>query len=151
MILLAILCIGIGTGILLSHNHFSDTSGHGITLDTNAVDLSDDTSRQSDSKYIRFPGYSDITLKNTDSIIPIMLTNPQVNPCYFSFYVTVDDDDTPVLESDWISPGKAVENVTLKQPLTSGTHILHVQINTRDLTEEKPMNGGNVEIALHVE
>lgn len=151
MILVAILCIGIGTGILLSHNRFSDTSGHGVTLDTNAVNLPDDTSEQSASKYIRFPGYSDITLKNTDTVIPIMLTNPKVNPCYFSFYVTVDDDENPVLESDWVSPGKAIESVTLKQPLTSGTHMLHVKIDTRDLTEEKPMNGGNVEIPLHVE
>lgn len=150
LILIAALCIGIGSGILISHRHASADAGQGVTLDTNAVDYSDKTSQESVAKYIRFPGYSDITLKSTDTSIPIVLTNPDVNPCYFSFTITLDDTSDALLQSDWVAPGKALEGVTLSQPLTTGDHTLHIQIRTKSLDTEEPMNGGNVEVPLHV-
>lgn len=150
LILIAALCIGIGSGILISHRHASADAGQGVTLDTNAVDYSDNTSEESAAKYIRFPGYSDITLKSTDTSIPIVLTNPDVNPCYFSFTVTVDEDTNAILESNWVAPGKALEGVTLSQPLTTGDHTLHIKISTKSLNTEEAMNGGNVEVPLHV-
>ena len=150
LILIAALCIGIGSGVLISHRHVSADAGHGVTLDTDAVDYSRDTSEESTAKYIRFPGYSDIKLKNTDTSIPIVLTNPDVNPCYFSFTVTLDDTSDALLQSDWVAPGKALEGITLSQPLATGDHTLHIRISTKSLDTEEPMNGGNVEVPLHV-
>lgn len=151
LVLIAALCIGIGSGILISQHRSSQDTGQGVTLDTNAVDYSGNSAEESAAKYIRFPGYSDITLKSTDAEIPVVLTNPDVNPCYFSFTITLDDAPEKILESDWIAPGKALKGLNLSQPLSAGDHTLHIQIDTKSLDTEIPMNGGNVEVPLHVE
>lgn len=127
----------------------SDSAG-GVVLDTNAVDFQSEETVNDNPESIRFPGYSDITIQQDDTVIPIVLTNPEGNPCLFQFEVTMDDTPDALLSSDWVEPGKALEGVTLPSPLDQGDHTMHIQINTCSLDGQETMNGGSVTVLLHV-
>lgn len=122
----------------------------GVVLDKNAVEYDTGDTLSADPLRIRFPGYNDITLSQSDTDIPIVLTNPTGNPCLFQFEVTVDDGTDSLLSSDWVEPGKALEGVSLPNSLSQGDHTLHVTISTRSLDGAESMNGGNVTVGLHV-
>ena len=85
----------------------------GVVLDKNAVEFDTGDTLSADPLRIRFPGYNDITLSQSDTDIPILLTNPTGNPCLFQFDVTLDESPDSLLHSDWVEPGKALEGVTL--------------------------------------
>lgn len=127
----------------------SDSTG-GVALDKNAVDISSEEAVETDTQSIRFPGYPDITIQQDDTVIPIVLTNPEGNPCLFQFEVTLDSSQETLLSSDWVEPGKALEGVTLPSPLDKGDHVLHLQISTRSLDGQETMNGGSVKALIHV-
>lgn len=127
----------------------SDSTG-GVVLDTNAVDFQSEEITNDDPESIRFPGYSDITIHAEDTVIPIVLTNPEGNPCLFQFEVTMDDSQDVLLSSDWVEPGKALEGVTLPATLDKGDHTMHIQISTCSLDGQETMNGGSVTVLLHV-
>ena len=122
----------------------------GVVLDKNAVEFDAGDTLSADPLRIRFPGYNDITLSQSDTDIPILLTNPTDNPCLFQFDVTLDESPDSLLHSDWVEPGKALESVTLPHALSPGDHTLHVAISTRSLDGTEPMNGGSVTVGLHV-
>ena len=122
----------------------------GVVLDKNAVEFDTGDTLSADPLRIRFPGYNDITLSQSDTDIPIVLTNPKGNPCLFQFSVTLDDSQTALLDSDWVEPGKALEGIPLSSTLSQGDHTLHVTISTRSLDGTEPMNGGSVTVQLHV-
>ena len=121
-----------------------------VVLDKNAVEFDTGDTLSADPLRIRFPGYNDITLSQSDTDIPIVLTNPTGNPCLFQFDVTLDESTDSLLHSDWVEPGKALESVTLPSTLSAGDHTLHVAISTRSLDGTEPMNGGGVTVGLHV-
>lgn len=127
----------------------SDSTG-GVVLDTNAVDFQSEETVNNDPQTIRFPGYSDITIQQEDTVVPIVLTNPEGNPCLFQFEVTMDGAQDVLLSSDWVEPGKALEGVTLLSTLDKGDHTIHLQINTCSLDGQETMNGGSVTVLLHV-
>lgn len=147
VIVIAALAVGGAAGIYISELHNRDSS-EGVTLDTDAKDY--DSEDQSGTETIRFPGYSDITIGSEDTYIPVVLTNPEDNPCYFSFEVTVDDDTQPLLKTEWVGPGKAVTGIPLQQQLSQGGHKLNIKIDTRSVKTEEPMNSGNVSVNLNV-
>lgn len=122
----------------------------GVVLDKNAVEFDTGDTLSADPLRIRFPGYNDITLSQSDTDIPIVLTNPTGNPCLFQFDVTLDESPDSLLHSNWVEPGKALESVTLPSTLSPGDHTLHVAISTRSLDGTEPMNGGGVTVQLHV-
>lgn len=122
----------------------------GVALDKNAVDFQSEETVNSDPQTIRFPGYPDITIGQEATVVPIVLTNPEGNPCLFQFEVTMDSTQDVLLSSDWVEPGKALEGVSLSSPLNKGNHIIHIQINTRSLGGQQTMNGGNVQALIHV-
>ena len=123
----------------------------GVVLDKNAVEFDTGDTLSADTLHIRSPGYNDITLSQSDTDIPIVLTNPTGNPCLFQFDVTVDESPDSLLHSDWVEPGKALEGVALSHTLSQGDHTLHVTISTRSLDGAEQMNGGNVTVQLHVD
>ena len=154
-IILAILALVIAAVILfvvvysMSTGQTEDPSS-GVVLDKNAVEFDTGDTLSADPLRIRFPGYNDITLSQSDTDIPIVLTNPTGNPCLFQFDVTLDESTDSLLHSDWVEPGKALEGVTLPHALSPGDHTLHVAISTRSLDGTEPMNGGSVTVQLHV-
>lgn len=125
-------------------------SGGGVVLDTNAVDFQSEETVNTDPQTIRFPGYSDIAIQQDDTVIPIVLTNPEGNPCLFQFEVTMDDAPDVLLSSDWVAPGKALEGIRLPATLDRGDHTLLLRISTCSLDGQETMNGGSVTVAIHV-
>ena len=154
-IILAVVALAIAA-VTLCAVVFSMSTGQtkdpssGVVLDKNAVEFDTGDTLSADPLHIRFPGYNDITLRQSDTDIPIVLTNPTGNPCLFQFDVTVDESPDSLLHSDWVEPGKALEGISLPSTLSQGDHALHVAISTRSLDGAESMNGGSITVGLHV-
>lgn len=149
LIILLVLCLGIGIGVVWNRNTAAGDGGEGISLDKNAEEYSDETKDQEEQDSIRFPGYPEITVEENQDRIPIVLTNPEVNPCYFQFSVSLDDGK-PVYESDWVKPGDAIRGFQLEKPLEPGDYKMKIAIATKALDTGNSMNGGSVETILHI-
>ena len=122
-IILAMVALAIAA-ITICAVMFSMSSGQtkdpssGVVLDKNAVAFDTGDTLSADPLRIRFPGYNDITLSQSDRDIPIVLTNPTGNPCLFQFDVTY----TMNLENDtaFVPKGKKV-SVTIDSAGYPGT------------------------------
>lgn len=99
IIILIVLFAGIGIGVALNRGNTVSNENAGISIDKNAQEYEDEESETEKTASIRFPGYPEITVSEEQNDIPIVLTNPDVNPCYFQFTVSLDDGD-PVYESE---------------------------------------------------
>lgn len=139
-----ILIIGIAAGVYFAGRFLSDR-GSGIVID------SSEEAREADTEVagIQFPVYPDIDIDSGETYIPILLSNPSGNPCYFQFTVSIDDGQS-FYSSDWVEPGKAIRGVDSGRSLSAGDHILHLQIATKAADTGQTMNGGNIEVHLHV-
>ena len=81
----------------------------------------------------------------------ITLANPKDNNCYFKYSITIDDNETPIYESDLIEPGKAVREFEVTEPLEAGDYEIHLNISTYTMDEDlTPLNGAVVKAVLHV-
>ncbi|MGN0479896.1 MAG: hypothetical protein ACI4GO_10735 [Hominenteromicrobium sp.] len=125
----------------------------GVVLDKDAVAFTGDTASSSENQEqlsIRFPVYPEITITADKTYIPIVLANPEGNPCYFAFCVSVRESGEPLYQSDMVAPGMAIEGFSLKQTLEPGTYTLVIDVATSSLEDQAEMNGGSVETVLHV-
>lgn len=149
IIILVVLCAGIGIGFVLNRSNTVSDGNEGVTIDKNAQEYEDKESGTDNAASIRFPGYPEITVSADQNDIPIVLTNPDVNPCYFQFTVSLDDGN-PIYESEWVKPGDAIKGFEMDAPLQPGDYEMNISIATKSLGAEKTMNGGNVKTTLHV-
>lgn len=149
IIILIVLFAGIGIGVALNKGNTVSNENAGISIDKNAQEYEDEESETEKTASIRFPGYPEITVSEEQNDIPIVLTNPDVNPCYFQFTVSLDDGD-PVYESEWVKPGDAIRGFEMDAPLNPGDYEMSISIATKSLDTEQTMNGGNVKTTLHV-
>ena len=79
------------------------------------------------------------------------MANPEDNECYFKYTITVDDEETPIYESDLIEPGKAVREFEVSKALDPGDYEIHLNISTYSMDDTMtPMNGAVVKADLHV-
>lgn len=137
-------------GIIYGLNHDPSGNKSGIQLDKNAVQYSAGKSAPAEQTSISFPGYPDITIKSTEQKIPIVLVNPEGNPCYFKFEAVLTETEEILLESGWVEPGKAIEGIALEKALQPGNYQLEIHISTRSLDNGEAMNGGNIKTSLFV-
>lgn len=144
-----ILCIGVGIGIILSRKEGGIDESQGVTLDKSAEGYEDESDVPEEQESIRFPGYPEITIEAGRGDIPIVLTNPETNPCYFQFSVRLDGGD-PIYESEWVKPGDAIRGFDLTTAIEPGDYEMSIVITTKSLDTEENMNGGNVKTILHV-
>lgn len=149
IIVLFLLCAGVGIGLFFSNKQNVPEGGGGIKLDKNAEEYVGDDSTAGKQKSIRFPGYPEITIESGSGRIPVVLINPKVNPCYFQFRVSLDGG-SPIYESDWVKPGDAIRGFDLEDALEPGDYEMSIAIATKSLETEEDMNGGNVRTTLHV-
>ena len=153
---LCLLLAGVLAGIrLLTPSDKTETAEvtSGVKLDKRAVEYSNDVSDEpedSDPSLIRVPGYPDVTISEVSDEIPIVLVNPQGNPCYFQFLVTIEETGEQLLLSDWVEPGMAIEGIALQKPLKAGDYQLLLNISTSSLSDGGLMNSGNIKTELHV-
>ena len=75
------------------------------TGDGNTKDLSEGQTG------IKIPGYGDITVPAGESVWNITLANPEDNECYFRYTITIDDEETPIYESDLIEPRQGCKRI----------------------------------------
>ena len=100
---------------------------------------------------IQIPGYGEIIFKANEATQQITLYNPEGNPCYFTFSLSIDEDEEILYESGMVEPGKAIEAIQLTHPLPEGDYQLNIHINTFDLDTETPLNGAISTARLRVQ
>ena len=114
ILLLAVLLILIaGAGITTAYRigrQTSTESSNGIVVEENVSDWNQDLANlsQNQDSGIKIPGYGELSVGAGDTDWKITLANPKDNNCYFKYSITINDDETPIYESDYIEPGKAV-------------------------------------------
>lgn len=104
-----------------------------------------------DAGQIKIPGYETIAFRAGDTEQEITLYNPQENTCYFRFSLYIDEEKTPVYESNLVEPGSAIQKIALNQPLPEGDYQLNIHIDTYDITTGQPLNSAISTAGLSVQ
>lgn len=150
-----VLIIGIATtfcALYFSNQNTDTNSGEqGIVFAKDAEDynvpLANDNSAESG---IKVPGYPDMTLSSESNDFPITLLNPEGNPCYFSFKLSIKETGQELYTSDLVKPGQAIKGFTMTLPLEKGSYTLLMTIETTSVETNAPMNGAEVKVKLDV-
>lgn len=100
---------------------------------------------------IKIPGYPSITLPADTQDVSVALLNPEGNPCYFTFELTLKDTNEVLYTSKLVPPGQAIYKITLSRPLAAGEYDAVIRISTTSLEDGGAMNGANVETVLIVQ
>ena len=100
---------------------------------------------------ITLPGYTTLVFPANSKKVTLELPNPDGNPCYFRYTLTVVETGDVLYESEWIEPGKMVKDLTLKRALSKNEYTLRIAIDTVSLADgTTPLNGGLQEVQLIV-
>lgn len=99
---------------------------------------------------IKIPGYGAITLPAGETTAALTLCNPEENPCIFRYTLYLDGSDTPLYISPDLSPGCAVETLSLSSPLEKGDYTLRIEISSFDPSTGAALNGAVVRAPLSV-
>lgn len=118
-------------------------------IDPGIYDSLPDRDSENSSKSILINGFTDWSLPagKTENL-PIMLENPESNPCYFTFSIVLSDG-TVLYESKQVPPGNRISAVTINQPLSEGKYDAEVIIRTNDIETGTPMNSAKSKITIH--
>ena len=131
----------------------SVNNSNGVVVDQNASDWDkdlDNLSGQQDSG-IKMPGYGELSVGAGDKTWKITLANPKDNDCYFKYSITINDAETPIYESDYIKPGKAVTEFKVNTALDAGDYTVYMNISTYSMDGKNTrLNGASVKADLHV-
>ena len=148
--LLVLLAVLIAGGIFL---YLTSQKGEGPTLDKAAISYEmPDSMVNTDPDSIALPGYSILTLSNSDGVVHAPLINPEGNTCYFVYTIFLADTGEVLYESDYIEPGSAVPEFELNQTLEPGTYDIKVDVAAWDIEDyTQSLNGGSIEAELQVE
>lgn len=101
---------------------------------------------------ITLPGYPPFDIDANSREIAMVLQNPDGNPCYFQYTLTIVELGEEIYRSALIAPGESpTQQIALNQPLAKGIYTLRIAIDTFSLTDgTTPMNGGVQEVTLTV-
>ncbi len=72
--------------------------------------------------------------------IPVSLTNPEDNRCYFKFTITLDETNETLYQSQLVPPGEGIYLVNITRPLENGSYNATVLITTSDIKTGAAMN-----------
>ena len=104
-----------------------------------------------DPNDITLPGYPVLIFPANRAKVALELPNPEGNPCYFRYTLTIVETEEEIYQSALLEPGKALETITLNRALSAGTYTLRIEIETFSLADgTTPMNGGVQEVKLIV-
>lgn len=151
-----LLLIVAAAGIVAAYKFGQNTSAqntNGIAIEENVSDWNQDLTSLSDKQDsgIKIPGYGELSVGAGDSTWKITLANPKDNSCYFKYSITINDDETPVYESDYIEPGKAVTEFQVNKPLETGDYTIYMNISTYSMDGKNTrLNGASVKADLYV-
>ncbi len=108
-----------------------------------------DSGTDNGNQSIQINGFTDWSLPagKTENL-PIVLENPEGNPCYFTFSIVLSDG-TLLYESKQVPPGTRISSVTTNQPLDEGKYEAEIVIDTNDIVTGEPMNSAKSKITIH--
>lgn len=102
-----------------------------------------------DPDRITLPGYDTISMAAGTDTAYVALWNPDTNPCYFQFEISLEDSGEVVYESGLIPPGEAVTEVKFNRTFSAGLYPVIIRISSYNLQDyEKEMNGGEVSAVI---
>lgn len=130
----------------------NNSNAKGVVIDENASDWNQELGNVSDEqKGIQIPCYGELTVRAGETSWNITLANPKGNDCYFQYAITIDDSETPIYESDYIEPGKAITAFDVSEPLEAGEYSVYMNISTYTMDGNNTrLNGARVKADLHV-
>lgn len=99
---------------------------------------------------IQLPGYPTIYIPAGQTDVEVAFSNPEGNPCYFTFQLVLNDSGEVLYESKQVPPGEAITTATLSKPLETGKYEAQLRITTASIVDLSPMNGANMETVLDV-
>ena len=101
---------------------------------------------------VALPGYSVLTVSNSDGVVHAPLINPEGNTCYFVYTVKLADTGEELYKSGYIEPGSAVPEFELNQELEAGEYDILLEVEAWDIGDyTQALNGGSIEAQLTVE
>lgn len=110
----------------------------------------DETTEESERKQITICGFTEWNVKAGETgNLPISLKNPEGNPCYFTFIITLEDG-TVLFQSDYVPPGNEIKRITINESLEKGTYTAFVSILTNELETGAKMNSADTKITINV-
>ena len=102
-----------------------------------------------ENETIKIPNlYNKATIRAGTPEVEIALINPESNPCWFKFEITLADTGETIYISDLVAPSMCIENITLYKTLESGEHPANVTIKQYDLETLEKTGQISVTIAL---
>ncbi len=120
------------------------------SIDQSIYDDQNQNNGETVHKDITICGFTDWTVQSRKTEnLPILLQNPEGNPCYFTFQITLQDG-TQLYQSSHVPPGSEIKRITLLQPLEKGTYTAFVSILTNEITTGTPMNSAKAKITINV-
>lgn len=110
----------------------------------------DETPEEAERKQITICGFTEWNVKADETEnLPISLKNPEGNPCYFTFIITLEDG-TVLYKSDHVPPGNEIKRITINKPLEKGTYTAYVSILTNEIKTGTKMNSADTKITINV-
>lgn len=148
----AVIAIAIAAIAYKTGKNSGQQNANGVTIEENATDWDQSLNNVSGSDAgIRIPGYGSLTVNAGEKNWAITLANPKENHCYFQYSITIDDSETPIYESDYIEPGKAVKEFEVSEPLDAGDYTIYLNIASYSMDGNNTrLNGASVRADLHV-
>ena len=109
----------------------------------------DETTEEAERKQITICGFTEWNVKAGETgNLPISLKNPDGNPCYFTFIITLEDG-TVLYQSDHVPPGNEIKRIKINEPLEKGTYTAFVSILTNELETGAKMNSADTKITIN--
>lgn len=99
---------------------------------------------------ISLPGYPKIYIPAGQTDVDVAFSNPEGNPCYFTFQLVLKDSGEVLYESKQVPPGEAITRATLSRALQEGDYPATLKIVTASIVDMSPMNGADMETVLEV-
>ena len=153
LILLVFLLIAGGVFVGLNwSNWFDHATEEKFTpdIDENAQDWTDQISDDNNTGGIKIPGYPSLTIAAYKKDVAVGLLNPEGNPCYFIFELSLNDSGEVLYTSKLVPPGQAIYAMHLSRSLKPGTYQATIKISTISLTDGSAMNGATMQTELNV-
>lgn len=146
-IAILVVIIGLLTFVLIRRENAEGS----LSFDKNASTWNRNEKKASTSDtQIKIPGYDNLTFESGTCEQQITLANPEGNPCNFKFELYIDQENSPVYESELVKPGTAIRNIRMLREVPEGTHMLKIHILTYDVESGKALNSAVSNASLTV-
>lgn len=114
-------------------------------------DLGESPDNKNEQRNIEIFGFSSwhVAAGQTEDI-PITLKNPEGNPCYFSFEISLSDSGEVIYRSKMVAPGDTIKSIDINKPLDKGIYTALIHIYTNELDTGNEMNDAQFLVELTV-